>query len=315
MAHIRALAGEIGPRPTGQSAEEQARAYIRGILEQSGISSLEEQSFRTRPTIGLAFTIPLGLALAGNILSLAGRAGRAIGGLTTLASATSFWRLFGGQRHVFEWLEPHVSSANLIARIPSRGQRRQRVVLIGHTDTQKKQTLTEPQVRAMMQRATTLWLYLLVINGLAQLLQLTPLKWLPRIVQWGSATALATTLQQGLAEERHSFVAGANDNATAVACLLGLGNYFHQQPMQHTEVWLAFTGAEEVLCVGLHHLLDRYGAELRDAWFIDFEMVGTETIAYVTRHSGLSYLNAYTPDAESLPLAERTAQRHPDLKV
>jgi hypothetical protein len=90
-----------------------------------------------------------------------------VGGLTTLASATSFWRLFGGQRHCFEWLEPRVSSANLIARIPSSGIRRQTVVLIGHTDTQKKQSLTEPQARALMLRATTLWLSLLAINGLA----------------------------------------------------------------------------------------------------------------------------------------------------
>jgi hypothetical protein len=78
---------------------------------------------------------------------------------------------------------------------------------------------------------------------------------------------------------------------------------------------LAFTGAEEVLCVGLHHLLDRYGTALRGAWFIDFEMVGAETIAYVTRHSGLSLVNAYMPDAESLALAERTARRRPDLHV
>jgi hypothetical protein len=75
MTHIRTLAANIGPRPTGQAAEKQARAYIRCILEQSGFSSIEEQSFQTRPMIGLAVTIPLGLALASNLLSLAGRVG------------------------------------------------------------------------------------------------------------------------------------------------------------------------------------------------------------------------------------------------
>ena len=123
------------------------------------------------------------------------------------------------------------------------------------------------------------------------------------------------TLRQAWGEERHSFVAGANDNASAVACLLGLGAHLKRHPLQHTEVWLAFTGAEEVMCVGMHHFLDRYGADLRNAWFIDFEMVGADSIAYVTRHSGLSYLHAYTPDPESLALAERTAQRHPELQV
>ncbi len=188
-------------------------------------------------------------------------------------------------------------------------------MLIGHTDTQKKQTIAEPQYKQAMLRVTTSWLATLLINGCAQLAQLTGAKWLPRIVQWLSAAMLGTALRQAWGEERHSFVAGANDNATAVACLLGLGAYLKRRPLRQTEVWLAFTGAEEVMCVGMHHFLDRYGADLRNAWFIDFEMVGTDTIAYVTRHSGLSYLHAYAPDAESLALAEQTEQRRPDLQV
>jgi hypothetical protein len=315
IAHIRALAADIGPRPTGQPPEEQARAYIRRVLTEAGITSLEEQPFLTRPTIGVAFTIPLNLALAGNLVSLAGRLGTLVGGLATLFSAAIVSRLYGGQRQPLEFLEPRFPSANQIARLPAADTRRHIVVLVGHTDTQKKQTIAEPQYKQAMLRVTTTWLAVLLINGCAQLAQLTGVRWLPRIVQWLSAAMLGMVLQQGWGEERHSFVAGANDNATAVACLLGLGAYLKRHSLQHTEVWLAFTGAEEVMCVGMHNFLNRYGADLRDAWFIDFEMVGTHTIAYVTQHSGLSYLHAYTPDADSLALAERTAQRHPDLQV
>src|SRR5258706_2718215 len=75
MSHIRALAADIGPRPTGQPPEERARAYIRRALAEVEITSLEEQPFLTRPTIGMAFAIPLNLALAGNLLSWAGRVG------------------------------------------------------------------------------------------------------------------------------------------------------------------------------------------------------------------------------------------------
>jgi hypothetical protein len=42
MAHIRALAADIGPRPTGQPPEEQARSDIRRVLAEVGITSLEE---------------------------------------------------------------------------------------------------------------------------------------------------------------------------------------------------------------------------------------------------------------------------------
>jgi hypothetical protein len=315
MRHIRALAGDIGPRPTAQPPEEQARAYIRRALAEGEITSIEEQPFLTRPTIGVAFAMPLNLALAGNILSLAGRVGKLVGGLATLFSAAAVWRLFGSQRSPLELLEPRFPSANLIARLSPADTPRHTVVLIGHTDSQKKQSIAEPQHKQAMLRVTTSWLITLLINGSAQLMQLTGAKWLPRIVQSLSAAMLGVALRQAWGEERHSFVAGANDNATAVACLLGLGAYLKQHPLRHTEVWLAFTGAEEVMCVGMHHFLDRYGAELRNAWFIDFEMLGADTIAYVTEHSGLSYLHAYRPDAESLALAEQTARRRPDLQV
>ena len=45
MAHIRALAADIGPLPTGQPPEEQASSYIRRVLAEVGITSLEEQPF------------------------------------------------------------------------------------------------------------------------------------------------------------------------------------------------------------------------------------------------------------------------------
>jgi hypothetical protein len=229
MAHVVALAGDIGPRPTGQPAEETARNYIRQALGNHGITALEEQPFQTRPTVGVGVIIPLAITLIANALGLAGRIGTLLGGALTLASAASVWRLFGGQRSFLELLEPKVTSANLIARIPPASDHRHTLVFM-----------------------------------------------------------LGQVFQQALNEERHNYVAGANDNATAVACLLGLGAQFHAHPLRHTEIWLAFTGAEEVLCTGLHHLLDRHGSLLKDAWFIDFEMVGTNDIAYVTRHSGLS---------------------------
>lgn len=315
MEHIRVLAVDIGPRPTGQSPEQQARDYIRQVLTANGINSVEEQPFQTRPTVGVGIIIPLALALIANGVSLAGRLGGIFGGALSAISVASVWRLFSGQRSLLEPLEPKVTSANLVARIAPTGNYRQTLVFIGHVDSQKKQLLTESHIKPMMLRASTTWLGLLVINTIAQFAQVPKIKWLARIVQWTSAAMLGNVFQQALNEERHSYVAGANDNATAVACLLGLGAQFQANPLRHTEILLAFTGAEEVLCTGLHHLLDTSGSALRDAWFIDFEMVGTEDIAYVTKHSGLSLVNAYTPDAASLSLAEQTSQLHPELRV
>ena len=96
--------------------------------------------------------------------------------------------------------------------------------------------------------------------------------------------------------------------------MLGLGAWLKQQSLKHTEVWLAFTGAEEVGGLGTHHLLDVYGEQLRDAWFIDFEMVGTREVVYIVDHS-ISYLNLYGPDRTTLELAFETSRQFPELQV
>jgi hypothetical protein len=63
--------------------------------------------------------------------------------------------------------------------------------------------------------------------------------------------------------------------------------------------------------VGTHALLDEYGEQqLRSAYFLDFEMVGRGDLAYISRHSGFSYLSGYAPDPESVALVERTASAH-----
>ena len=61
--------------------------------------------------------------------------------------------------------------------------------------------------------------------------------------------------------------------------------------------------------------IDSYGDRLREAWFLDFEMVGSAEIAYVTRHSGFAWITTYRPDGESLAWAAATARRCPELGV
>src|SRR5690606_3669457 len=103
-----------------------------------------------------------------------------------------------------------------------------------------------------------------------------------------TALALFSALPLTLLDESGPFVAGANDNASGVACLIGLGAVVNAEPLENTEVWLAFTGAEESGCQGIHHLLDAHRVELANAYFIDFERVGAGDIAYVTQHGSMS---------------------------
>jgi hypothetical protein len=198
--------------------------------------------------------------------------------------------------------------------VPSREKMKQRVVLIGHTDTNKaRMTFSNPVKRwlTMLLSAGTL---VPAINGLALLSRALNGRKKARLTQRLTVLSLLSFIPLLLLDERGPYIDGANDNASAVACLLGLGARLKQQPLKNTEVWLAFTGAEEVGGLGLHHLLDVYGEQLRDAWFIDFEMVGTRDIVYILDH-GVSYLTPYGADRASLELAFETSRQYPELRV
>jgi hypothetical protein len=313
MQHVRVLADGIGPRPAGHLEEAAARHYIRGILETTGITTFEEIPFSTPDTWGYASVLPTALVLLSNGLGILGRIGKVAGGVAALAGAYEYSRMMTAQKPSIELPIPTRHSTTLIARIPPTGDVWRRLVLLGHTDTNKHRPTHAPGIKYGMLAASTAGLLLMAANGLSQIAAAFGVR--PGSLQRWSWLGLACGLAILLNDETGGYVQGGNDNASAVACLLGLGARLHVEPLQHTEVWLAFTGAEEVGCLGLHALIDRHGDRLRDAWFLDFEMVGAREIVYVTRHSSFSYLTPYTPDPESLAWAADTARANPDLGV
>lgn len=315
MRHVRALADEIGPRPAGHPQEDQAHAYVREQLNAFGFEEIESIPFQAPDTWGYATIYPVLLALASNALGRRRRRGRILGGLLALTGAYCFWKATGCGRHPLTNLAPRRPSATLIARVPPTGEKKRTVVLLAHVDSNKHRPTFSPATKKGLLGFTTAGIGAALGNGIAQLAEGISGSESARRFRQGSTLALAGGLIALLADERGPYVDGANDNASAVACALGVAERLKAEPLEHTEVWLAFTGAEEVGCVGAHALLDAYGETLRDAWFLDFEMVGTEDIAYVTRHSGFSLLNTYRPDEDSLAWAKATARRHPELGI
>ncbi|MBN2549426.1 MAG: M28 family peptidase [Anaerolineales bacterium] len=315
LRHVAALADDIGPRPAGHAAEQQARQYIHGVLTRLGIQQIEEMPLRAFDTWGYSLFAPLAISLMGNALGCSSRKGKLLGGLLGLASAYALWRTTSAYRQPLERLYPSRTTANLVARLPARGQPRQTIVLVGHMDSNKHRPAFAPEAKHSLRTKVTLGALLPLVNGLAQIWGAAGGGRPASIAQTLSLIGIAAQIPQIIHEEREGYIDGANDNASAAACLLGLAAYLHQNPIENTEIWLAFTAAEEPGCLGMHRLLDVYGDRLRLAWFIDFEMVGTEQIAYVTRHTSLSLLGAYRPDAESLALAILTAEENPHLGV
>ncbi len=315
MIHVRQLAQEIGPRPAGHPAEMHARQYIRQVLAALGYDEIETLPFSAPDTWGYALGNPIALTLACNLFGAQSRLGRVLGGATTLAGAYTLWRATCIGKQPLAALAPRRRSATLIVRVPSIEAPRRRIVLLGHTDSNKHRPTFRPRLKKYLLGLTTIGLGAIAGNGIAQISEgMSGRPWARRCRRL-SLGAIVASLLLVLYDETGPYVPGAADNASAVACLLGLAAQLKHQPLHHTEVWLVFTGAEEVGCLGAHALLDAYGEHLRDAWFLDLEMVGTDEIAYVTRHTGFSLLSAYRPDAESLAWAERVSRRHPELGV
>ena len=95
----------------------------------------------------------------------------------------------------------------------------------------------------------------------------------------------------GVTADLGRYSPGANDNAASVGTVLGLAERLAGQPLQNTEVWLAFTGCEETNAGGTLALIDEYGEQLKDALFVDFEMVGIgDRISYVREEGNISRL-------------------------
>ncbi len=315
MVHVRRLAQEIGPRPAGHLAEAQAQQYIGQVLGALGYDAIETLPFSTPDTWGYGLANPLALALIGNLIGNHSRTARVLGGVATLAGAYALWRAMCVDRQSLAALSPRRRSATLIVRVPPTETPHRIVVLLGHTDSNKHRPTFSPRLKKYILGFSTAGLAAAVGSGIAQIAEgVSGSSGARRFRQLGLGAVIASLLLV-LYDETGPYVAGANDNASAVACLLGLAAQLKQQPLRHTEIWLAFTGAEEVGGLGTYALLDAYGEQLRTAWFLDLEMVGTQEMAYVTRHTGFSLFSAYRPDAESLAWAERTSRRHPEMEI
>lgn len=315
MLHVRKLAEEIGPRPAGHPAEMRARQYIRQVLSTLGYDEVETLPFPTPDTWGYAFGNPLALTLASNFLGARGRFGRLLGGAIALASAYTLWRSTCIDKQPLAVFSPRRQSATLIARVPPTEESRCTLVLLAHTDSNKHRPLFTPQLKKYLLGLATAAIASMASNGVAQIAEGVSNSPGARKFRKASLWAVAAGLLIALYDETGPYIPGASDNASAVACVLGLAEQLQQQPLKHTEVWLAFTGAEEPGCLGAHALLDAYGDRLRNAWFVDLDMVGAEDVVYVTQHTGFSLLSKYRPDAESLTWAENTAHRHPEIGV
>ncbi len=315
MAHMRALCKDIGPRPPTSPQERQAAEYVRQTLADLGIEAAQEQRFKSVSTFGWVTVPTLAAAsLAMPLARLGGLLGKLAGGLVLLGGTWTLRNMSLVKPQPLAKLAPRGESQNVVAVIPPAGETKRRLYLVGHLDSNKQRFLFPLPIPALERIANAAAMLAAVLGGLSLLVDVLrgrrKLSWW----QWLLGLSPVSLLPMMALDETQPYIEGANDNATAVSILLGMAEVLQEQPLQHTEVRLLFTGCEEVGCVGMEAYLETFSPSPADSYWIDLEMVGTGGLCYVTRH-GINYLAQYQPSPTMVALAARAAQKHPELAV
>jgi acetylornithine deacetylase/succinyl-diaminopimelate desuccinylase-like protein len=318
LAHAQALAGEIGPRGTGTPGEEAAAAYVAERLSALGLP-VERQSFRavaSQNAFPLAISLLTLLAVA--IYPWGGTLGRWVAAALAMSTAPLLWHTIRTSNNPLRPFLPKVTSRNVLTRIEPQGELLERVVILAHLDTNRCRLAWQSSVARALEPLTYLTLAMLASLGALYLVGALLAGsqrvafgggwlWVVSLIPAAYVVGMIITL---LKDDRTAFSPGAHDNAASVAVALELGARLVARPLERTQVWLVFTGAEETDHAGLYTLLRCYGAALRQAAFIGLEGLGSGELVYLSRQGLCAH---YRPDAGLHALAAGVAARLPEL--
>jgi hypothetical protein len=308
---VRHLAGTIGPRGTGTPAEAQAADYVSQRLAVMGINSTQH-AFRTVPTQN-AFPIAISLIamLAAVIYPLGGVITHWLAALIALFAGWSLWQTIRNAFNPLWYFLPKVHSQNVEAVVPAKGEVRRKAVILAHLDTNRCRLLWQSlSVRTLTPMT---WLTVAIPFGMALLYLIGAIT--GKMLWWWLSLPFVAyqlgTLITLIRDDQAPFSPGAHDNAASVAVALDVAGRLIKKPLNNTETWFIFDGAEETDHAGVLDLLRRHGRELREAAFFGLEGLGSGEIVYLTREGVIAW---YHPPPDLLDLAETVARNHPEFK-
>ncbi len=294
LAHARKLAAS--PRGSATAAERQAAEYVQAQLSALGMTDVQLQPFSGERSIWLFVALAFGLALVGHaafwlLRHPAGKIPALVVSVLTFGfSGYLIWRKFTLQDYPLHHSLPHAPSQNIVATQSPTGEPRQRVVLVAHLDSHRAVFWFASDLMVRLFGIVSL----LCIGGvyaaipvyiLASFFPYSIFAWLGILLAALHFLGWFT----GVTADLGRYSPGANDNASSVGTLLALAERLQTQPLKNTSIYLAFTGCEESSGDGMQVLIREKGAQLKDAIFIDFEMVGIgDGLSYIREEGNLS---------------------------
>lgn len=314
LEDIRLLSEMTGCRGSCTSGELQAGEYVAGELRQLGARDVQLESFQSIPSTYWPFGLAFAIALTGSLISLiyAGAGALLLG---ALFNGLGLWAMLAETEFATSWTHwilPRSQSQNVTARIPPSSTVKARAVLCAHIDSHRTPVFYSSNVwYALFSSLIALTLLSMLAGtlgfGLGVLLNWQWVRWLSLLVGVIQVFALGMCLHADFTP----FSPGANDNASGVAVTLALAQELLENPLAHTEVYLAFTGCEEVGAYGMAAYLEAYAGKLGpETVYIILDQVGAGSIKFLTA-DGLLLKHKTHPKA--LKLAREIVSRRPEL--
>ncbi|GAB4429454.1 MAG: hypothetical protein Kow00106_24410 [Anaerolineae bacterium] len=312
LRHVRHLSVTIGPRRPASEGERAAADYVHDTIRQINERwEVINQPFRS--VDGLRYRLAPLAALAGLSL-LAGlrrrRQTQVVTGLFCIGLSVVSRDAFLARSLIWETWVPRGESQNVIVRIAPRRRAQRRVVFLAHLDSGVHRLSTDP--RAVRHLPYTLGgiTLMALVGGVLSVLAGKKGRWRGLRALIGMAALGAAGL--AIADETGPEVCGAIGNASGVAVLLGMAQTLAAQPLESTEVVLAFTGSGTATATGADMLATAYGEAWRDALWVVVNNVGAGELCWATRH-GISPYAYYYPHPDAVRVMERVAEARPDL--
>jgi len=313
LEHVRALAEGIGPRGSTTAGERRAAQYCEETLSGLGLEPKTEPFMSARSIYLPHLLAAAAMLLAFAIYPIVGRVSAIAAAIVSLIALVSDLMELSFYDNLLRRVVPKGPSQNVVAKIPSSGEQKRDLILIGHMDSHRTPIVfSSPRWVAAYQAFTTIAFVLFVVQVLLYILGAITLWnwiWLASIPSAIGAVLLAAMCIQA---DLTPFSAGANDNASAVGLVLALAERLKSQPLRNSQVWLVCTGCEEVQHYGAIDFFRRHKSDLQNPAAIALEMLGCAGPAWLTSEG---IIIPFHSDARLVKLADDLAARHPEWKA
>jgi peptidase M28-like protein len=309
-AEIEALV-EFEGRGPGTDAERRAAAHLAERLERMGRGAETEQ-IKIWPRWAMTYAVHAAVAIIGSVLSVSVPVIGA--GLALLATILTFLDA-NGMALTTRRLLGRRASQNVVS--PEGGDKGGRLVIVAHSDAGRTGLAYLPWLHERRAALGNLLrrpigpfqplFYGLVWVLVCCLIRLPGIEsTILTVIQFFGTVLLILALPFLLDTAFAHTVPGANDNASGVATAMRLAEHYGGE-LEHFDLDLLLTGAEEALALGMRSHLKRHKGDLdpERVVFLNVEEVGRGTVRFTQREGLILPLKAH---AQLLTLCEEIAE-------